>query len=89
MTFLPKKCNCIRAADPEKPSVASYVLIVFSFLFVFCTLPLSLIFCVKVSLYSFNVCMLYTVTHDRNCQVKTLYRLFKNMRELLYSDLED
>ena len=87
MTFLPNQCIFTRAADPEKPSVASYVLIVFSFLFVFCTLPLSLIFCVKVSL-TLNISIV-TMTCDNNSQLKMLHRLFKSTRELLFSDLED
>ena len=35
-------------ANPERPSIASYVFLIFSILFVISTFPLSLIFCVKV-----------------------------------------
>ena len=68
-------------ANPERPNIASYVLIIFSFLFVISTLPLSLIFCVKVG-------------NNRNLILQVLFtqlcrRSSRNMKEPSSSDWED
>ena len=49
-------------ANPERPNIASYVLIIFSFLFVMSTLPLSLIFCVKVGNNRILSCKFYLLS---------------------------
>lgn len=46
--------------NPERPNIASYVLTIFSFLFVMSTLPLSLIFCVKVGNISYLASLIYS-----------------------------